>query len=991
MKAKNNKKGFTLTELLVTVGIIIILTAVSMVAVVHYMNNLKVTEMDATAREVFVAAQNHMTAAKASGQWDSFIKENATNDNALGTLMSKAPADKPAELEWPVAGVNEKHSYRYIEYNPNKTDILDTSILQHMLPFGAIDEQVRNDSSYVIEYDAKTATVYSVFYTDNVKLCEKADVDTLDSTGGRADSETGRNTRRDYKKDGKRVVIGYYGGAMVKNLIAETLEKPELIIENGDQLLVKIIDKNYFKKASDVTTQLKTNVKVSITGEESKKTQEFMLELTDSGTKPEKKDEKIDPWWTVKKTGAGVMQALEYSLVLDDITSQKGHFANIFNKLIPGENFVIDVQIGSNNVLSQSVNIQGSSNSLFASNVADSNDSTGISSNVEVDCVRHLQNLSQSCSNLPITVQSTESGNTTKQRLVRNVKQTKDIDWDKSYFKDKSIVSYRGGNYGKDSFRGIKNSLLKSYNGQGKKISNFNINGSDAGLFQSVGAVNRKDIELKISNLLLVDFNVKGSGNVGTLVGTAYEGAKLTVDNVGAYISSEEKYKSGEYGVTGSSWEYSVGGLVGSVSENKRDDTELVISDSFASVPVKMANTTGKPNGGVGGIIGSIGLRKPVKITNTYSGGNTTDGKYDGKNYNIDGNKASAGGLIGKTWYKIIVDNCYSTCSVKGNNAGGFIGEDLSNTSTYNNCYATGLVSGTTAGAFSGSDLRGTANTCFYLKGINGKMTGGDKQIEGKSYADLSVKNTTENETHNYDTALKDKNFPFRTVNKNGTILTGNEIGQIAGVHYGDWPKLVAKIKDKSFAYKEVMTDGSVHWYVVGPQFDSMSKMSIVKSYDDLVTAKGKYVEKTSYGFLSSEKMQPGDFDKGNSTLKDYAEFPNGYEEVTIDGMPYYYYKIKDSKANADSDNAVDGVVVLPTCKIDKKNKVPYMYNPNFAAAMYSEADGTNYMPYQIRSDAQLRNINSRPIYYNLAYKQTCDINLVHGSSDPAPFDPIGG
>ncbi|MEG0924756.1 MAG: type II secretion system protein, partial [Anaerovoracaceae bacterium] len=244
MKAKNNKKGFTLTELLVTVGIIIILTAVSMVAVVHYMNNLKVTEMDATAREVFVAAQNHMTAAKASGQWDSFIKENS-NDGALGTLMISPPSDKPLELEWPVGGENGKHSYRYIEYNSNKTDILNTSILQHMLPFGAIDEQVRNDSSYVIEYDAKTATVYSVFYSDNVKLCEKADVDTLDSTGGRADSETGRNTRRDYKKGDKRVVIGYYGGAMVKNLIAETLEKPVLIIENGDQLLVKIIDKNY--------------------------------------------------------------------------------------------------------------------------------------------------------------------------------------------------------------------------------------------------------------------------------------------------------------------------------------------------------------------------------------------------------------------------------------------------------------------------------------------------------------------------------------------------------------------------------------------------------------------------------------------------------------------------------------------------------------------------------------------------------------------------
>ncbi|MEG2112087.1 MAG: type II secretion system protein, partial [Anaerovoracaceae bacterium] len=626
MKAKNNKKGFTLTELLVTVGIIIILTAVSMVAVVHYMNNLKVTEMDATAREVFVAAQNHMTAAKASGQWDSFIKENA-NEGALGKLMTKEPSDKPLELEWPVGGENGKHSYRYIEYNPNKTDILNTSILQHMLPFGAIDEQVRNDSSYVIEYDAKTATVYSVFYTDNVKLCEKADVDTLDSTGGRADSETGRNTRRDYKKDGKRVVIGYYGGAMVKNLIAETLEKPELIIENGDQLLVKIIDKNYFKKASDVTTQLKTNVKVSITGEESKKTQEFMLELTDSGTKPEKKDATKDPWWTVKETKTGATQALEYTLVLDDITSQKGHFANIFNKLIPGENFVIDVQIGSNNVLSQSVNIQGSSNSLFASNVADSNDSTGISSNVEVDCVRHLQNLSQSCSNLPITVQSTESGNTTKQRLVRNVKQTKDIDWDKSYFKNKPIISYNGISYEKDLFRGIDNSLLKSYNGQGKKIINFNINqDSDAGLFQSVGDATRMDIELKISNLLLVDFNVTGYGYVGTLVGCVYQGAILTVDNVGAYISSEEKYKSGKYGVTSVSGP-SVGGLIGGVTENseKQRETEVAISDSFASVPVKLTGEYG--NGGVGGIIGQVSISKPVKITNTYSGGKTTDGK----------------------------------------------------------------------------------------------------------------------------------------------------------------------------------------------------------------------------------------------------------------------------------------------------------------------------------------------------------------------------
>ena len=53
----NNKKGFTLAELLTVVGITAILAAIGIIALVRYSNALKLTQMDNSAKEIFIAAQ----------------------------------------------------------------------------------------------------------------------------------------------------------------------------------------------------------------------------------------------------------------------------------------------------------------------------------------------------------------------------------------------------------------------------------------------------------------------------------------------------------------------------------------------------------------------------------------------------------------------------------------------------------------------------------------------------------------------------------------------------------------------------------------------------------------------------------------------------------------------------------------------------------------------------------------------------------------------
>lgn len=56
MSRVRRSKAFTLAELMLTTAIIIILETLGFIALINYQKDLKLTEMDNAAREIFVAA-----------------------------------------------------------------------------------------------------------------------------------------------------------------------------------------------------------------------------------------------------------------------------------------------------------------------------------------------------------------------------------------------------------------------------------------------------------------------------------------------------------------------------------------------------------------------------------------------------------------------------------------------------------------------------------------------------------------------------------------------------------------------------------------------------------------------------------------------------------------------------------------------------------------------------------------------------------------------
>jgi len=65
---KNRKvRGFTMAEMLIVVAIIMVLSGVAFIAVASHQRSMAQLERDTVAKEIFVAAQNHLTMAESQG------------------------------------------------------------------------------------------------------------------------------------------------------------------------------------------------------------------------------------------------------------------------------------------------------------------------------------------------------------------------------------------------------------------------------------------------------------------------------------------------------------------------------------------------------------------------------------------------------------------------------------------------------------------------------------------------------------------------------------------------------------------------------------------------------------------------------------------------------------------------------------------------------------------------------------------------------------
>lgn len=745
MKNRKNS-GFTMAELLLVIAILTVLFGVVAVNVVERQRAQTRLEFDSIAKELFVAAQNHLTLAESQG-----YPGLGSGDFGVDVL------DNYPGL---FTGDNIKDVYLVASDS-------GYAILDQMLPDYALDASVLAGGTYLVCYQSHPAKVLDVFYSKPGQSTflgatgtelDLTDYSVLMNTSAKAsgDYREGQEERRqEYMKNGKRCVVGWYGGGEAIPQ-GERLDTPTVEIHNEEQLYVKVTDPNVGKKQSD-GTDLAYALKLVVEGVTSKAKVYFKLE-TSSGR------------ISLLDSDSGTRT---FSVLLDDVTTDM-HFANIkypgygadsssIEDFLPGEDIRIYAVAYSNAALTNIARSpEQTANSLYADG------SMVDEAKVEIRNFRHLENLEEEVSDTAVD-QIPETF--TQLRAV----QKSDLDWAEEW------IDWTGDETHKRSWEGISllsapdtlhpgyspvsPEYLLSYSGRDDedpdKIVDHSVSGVSIGVDGSAGLFGELDSGCAVSDLKLIDFSVSSaSGDAGALIGKA-EG--VAVENVVAYNSTSGDTNK----ITGAA---SAGGLIGSLRGGS-------VTDCAAALYVEGGSAAG-------GLIGSVS--DSAEVSHSYSGGHTHYGKYLTTDLNVSG--ASAGGLIGELSAGSVTD-CYSTCSASGTSyAGGLIGTSAGSVT---DCYATGLVckNGTVlteaAEGFRTLIGSGTADdTNYYLGMVNPGMA-------ADSAEEPAPKNISKN-LANYAEIYTDsgvKAYPYDDTLGETYPMKPSGAAGIAAEHYGDWPK----------------------------------------------------------------------------------------------------------------------------------------------------------------------------------------------------------
>ena len=814
MKKKRNIRGFTMAELLIVVAVITVLSGVGFVAVQSHRKALEQSEANTIAKEIFFAAQNHLTMAESEG-----YLADSVGSSFYGTSTSRLDRDDTKAKDIYYFSVSGSSAFG------------GNTVLDLMLPFGSIDDTIRLSGNYVIRYQANPARVLDVWYGKSGKV-------TLPAIGELVGITTGRNG------------IGYYGGdAALESGV--TLDVPSIEVQNAERLIVTVKGTEGYSAIVDSEGQA-VSLKLLITGETSKAMAAIPI-LQNANNR------------VATENGSIVV-------TLDDITkpyvemyNDGYHFADIAKgpgasgsqiiveagengTFIPGENIKVQAVAFSTRILASiAYSNEVTTNSLFA-DIEDASTAgiTGVTSGkvAMISNIRQLENLDSKISKVN-TIGTTGSN----PFIITGAKQIEDLCWADSQTNSKAFTQaittagvYQIKKEGETEVgtapgcylpvnigyalvydgaytEGTGNTPVKKCHSitgvkvAGSKNANSGADtpfSGDGGLFGTVTGA------LTVQNLELIDFSINCTGNAGALAGTfGTEDVATKAINVLARNSTADATATDISG-TGDA-----GGLIGKM---------LVASDGGVE-RCAAALVVSSTNGNAGGLIGAS---NGGSMKASYSGGHAVEKKqgqtvvgvgYDSDAFNVTG-KTCAGGLIGNAGGTHI-ESSYSTCSASGSVAGGLVGEAEGNIT---GCYCTGLVEGSSkAGAFAGIKSKGSVNSCSYFEIINPKETtlsgttykyllpvDGSASVTGITAfdADAATFDTfcftpqasdTWINPEPYDTELSalykikpnsgdaTSYYPLKTVKQLGAeniveTATATTPADFVATHYGDWP-----------------------------------------------------------------------------------------------------------------------------------------------------------------------------------------------------------
>lgn len=767
MNGKRSNRGFTMMEMLIAVGILVILMALGFIAVASYQRSMKQLELDRTAQEIYVAAQNHLTQAEAEG-----VLKRRVGEEAIGETHERGSDDKKVE-------------YHYFYVTPEDTRLKNPSqtVLYDMLPAFSLEDVVRLGGSYVIEYDLDSATVTNVFYSDQSNLStytfSSSDYKALFENPDLTKPEAAKNRLDGTNTNGQ--VIGWFGGEEAKNLTRTRLYAPKVEIVNGDRLEVKV---SFATGAiSRMTNRISPKIQVFVEGKT-------------SGSKRLVTEESLEEF-KVNQSRLEIKDGIGYrtkTYVLDDVTQEGKHFYDLWcasgdNKLQLGEYVTAQAKVSSNSMLANIAYspVSNEENSLYQKlEVADGSAVAGVTS------FRHLENLDPAISGLTKDLRAA-LGLPEQFRAV----QRENLTW--ADFKantggEKTQIHLIGTPTTKSAegtYLPVTNDGLVGYDGESLYVDGVKVDvAGAAGMFGTL-------TNCAIRNLELRNFVVSSSGSdtaAGALAGTLAGASSVT-----GVIAKETGGATSRISGAGA------GGLVGLLSDTSTVDA------SAAAVYVSASGADGTVAGGLVAMAAS-----GTTIRNSYAGGHTKEGLYDPDDFNVTATasrgNATAGGLVGATYGATTIENCYATTSVSSTNiAGGLVG---TMSGTVSNCYATGLVRGTagSAGAFLGSagTVTSTGNTYYSIVNPDVPAVGGGTEVGNVTAFDENtdtykayIAGHASPAATPYDATLATRYnnvYPFKSVKELKPAAPTPTLN-ITSTHVGDWPAMetiVVNVKSSS-------------------------------------------------------------------------------------------------------------------------------------------------------------------------------------------------
>ena len=314
---RKGKAGFTMSELLIVVAIVIVLFAVAVLSLVTIQKNLRQKELDSKAEILYVAVQNRMSELRAGG-YESLYQYDENKKNGV-EKVSLIPLDAPEE------DAEDAITKDTLCYVVSADRVTIGKAAASVLPESSVDAELWNNH-WVIEYDPESGSVYGAFYSE--EEITSGDVSTTLPT-----YLNRMRVRRTRLRNGAK--IGYYGGARVISGTTDTL-KPDISIDNREKLTATFYCNNPY------ADELTFNIKVSDGRNEYVKVVKYS-ELRQLNSKT---------WY--------------YTWVMDSLESEKTRFYNqTDHKLACGTDITVTLSVESQNANVDGKSYTRKTNSLF--------------------------------------------------------------------------------------------------------------------------------------------------------------------------------------------------------------------------------------------------------------------------------------------------------------------------------------------------------------------------------------------------------------------------------------------------------------------------------------------------------------------------------------------------------------------------------------------------------------------------------------------------